>query len=665
MGERAGSVVIEAVDPEIEGGRHPAKRLAGETVEVQADIFKEGHDVLRAVVRFRQLTPIAQQTDWDEAPMRHLGNDRWAGELPAPRPGRYAFTLEVWTDHWASFVDELSRKAHAGLEVTSELTEGASLLRAAAGRASKAKAVDDTRRLAAAEQAILEGPMARGVEVALDPGLLEVAARHPDRSSATRYERTPELLVEPRRAETSAWYELFPRSASGDPSRHGTFRDAEALLPYVAELGFDVVYLPPIHPIGRTGRKGRNNAPAARPGDVGSPWAIGAAEGGHRAVHPRLGTLEDFHRFVRRAAELGIDVALDLAFQCSPDHPYLQEHPEWFLYRPDGSIKCAENPPKRYEDIVNFDWLGPHRKALWSELKGVVLFWIAQGVTLFRVDNPHTKPVAFWTWLIREVKDLHPETVFLSEAFTRPKMMKVLAKVGFSQSYTYFTWRNFKHELEDYLKELTSPPVADYLRGNLWPSTPDILPEILQSGGPPAFKLRAALAATLSSSWGIYSGYELCEGRALPGREEYQDSEKYQLVQREREPPGHIRGYVAALNRIRKENPALQSYRNLRFYPAHHDRVLFYGKRSPGGQNPVLVAVNVDPYSAQEAVLDVPLEELGLGTKEIYQVHELLTGRRALWQGRSATVRLTPDEPAAIFRVLRFHRTEHDFDYYL
>jgi len=368
---------------------------------------------------------------------------------------------------------------------------------------------------------------------------------------------------------------------------------------------------------------------------------------------------------VRRAGELGMDVALDLAFQCSPDHPSLREHPEWFLHRPDGTIKHAENPPKRYEDIVNFDWMGPHRQALWNELRRVVLFWVDQGVKIFRVDNPHTKPVAFWAWLLREVRDAHPETVFLSEAFTRPKMMKALAKVGFSQSYTYFTWRNFKRELQEYLEEITTPPVADYFRGNLWPNTPDILPDVLQHGGPPAFKLRLALAATLSSSYGIYSGYELCESAALgPGKEEYLDSEKYQLVARDPNRPGNIRSYVAALNRIRKESPALRTYRGLRFHHSSGDRVLFYSKRPPAGGDQLLVAVNVDPYSEQEAVLEVPLEELGVGPEELYQVHELLSDRRSLWRGRWATVKLTPEHPAAIWRVLRFHRRENDFDYY-
>lgn len=660
--ERGGSILIEGVEPEVDGGRFPAKRLAGEAVRIRADIYKDGHDVLAAQVAWRQLTPVAGQTDWQAVPMRALPNDRWEAELTLPRPGRYAFTVEAWTDAWASFAQELERKVKAGWSVKSELLEGAALLDAFAERAARAKdGAEDARALRDAARAVRDGSAAR----ALDPTLRDLTARHRDRAAATRSERMPEILAEPPRAETGAWYEFFPRSASRDPTRHGTFQDAEQRLPEIAAMGFDVVYLPPVHPVGRTARKGRNNAPVSQREDVGSPWAIGAAEGGHKAVHPRLGTLEDFRRFVRRAQELGMEVALDLAFQCSPDHPYLREHPEWFLHRPDGTIKHAENPPKRYEDIVNFDWLGPHRQALWNELRSVVLFWIDQGVRIFRADNPHTKPVPFWAWLIREVKDLHPTTVFLSEAFTRPKMMKQLAKVGFSQSYTYFTWRNFKDELREYLEEITSPPVADYFRGNLWPNTPDIFPAFLQGGGPPAFKLRLALAATLSSSYGIYSGYELCEGRPLaPGHEEYLDSEKYQLVARDPDKPGHIRDFVTALNRIRKESPALREYRNLRFHHCQGDRVLFYGKTSRDGSDQLLIAVSLDPFEPQEAVLEVPLERLGISPDERYQVHELLSDKRSLWKGRWATASLTPDHPAAIWRVLRFRKRENDFDYY-
>jgi starch synthase (maltosyl-transferring) len=654
--ERIGSMVIEGVAPSVDGGRHPAKRVLGEEVQVWADVFKEGHDELVAVVRFRQVAP--QSTDWEEAPLRAVGNDRFMGSFRPAALGRYVFTVEAWPDLFATWSEELKRKLSAGRDVSSELLEGAALLRQASSRAALTHPQDAQRLREAAEHV-----QAQRAEVALDPGLRALAAFYPDRAIGTRHPGEFPLIVERERARSGAWYEFFPRS-SGDKGRHGTFADASRHLDYVRELGFDVVYLPPIHPIGRTARKGPNNALIAGPGDPGSPWAIGAAEGGHKAVHPELGTVEDFKRFVRRAEALGIEVALDLAYQCSPDHPYVREHPEWFHHRPDGTIKTAENPPKRYEDIVNFDFLGPAREALWQELRSVVLFWVEAGVRLFRVDNPHTKPLPFWEWLIREVQAVHPEVVMLSEAFTRPKVMKALAKLGFSQSYTYFTWRNFKHELEEYLTELTSPPVSDFMRGNLWPNTPDILPEALQQGGPATFRIRLALAATLSSSYGIYSGYELCEGRALPGKEEYQDSEKYQLVAWDWDRPGNIRGYVATINRLRAEHRALREYANLRFHPAHNDRVLFYSKRSQDGNSALLCAVSLDPYAPQEAVLDLPLPQLGIPPEETYQAHELITDQRALWQGATAHVRLTPEQPAAIWSVLRFRRSEHGFDYY-
>ncbi len=447
MTQRPGSIFIESVEPQLDGGKWAVKRVAGETVTVRADLFKEGHDVLVAVVRYRQLTPEKEATDWAEAPLRPLGNDAWVGEFPVARNGRYVFTIEAWANAFATWASELKRKVDAGRTVKSELLEGAALLKGAAERAKGA----DAERLAQAQKVLERPDEAEAIRTALDPGLLEVASRWPDRSSASRYEKELPIFVDRPRARTGAWYELFPRNAHRDGKTHATFKDAEKLLPEIAAMGFDTIYLPPIHPIGKTARKGKNNSLTAQPDDVGSPWAIGGAEGGHKAVHPQLGTLEDFKAFNRKANELGIELALDLAYQCSPDHPYLKEHPEWFNRRPDGTIKTAENPPKRYEDIVNFDWMGPGRETLWPELKSVVMHWVSAGVKIFRVDNPHTKPLPFWAWLIPEVQKTNPEVVFLSEAFTRPKVMKALAKLGFSQSYTYFTWRNFKHELEDYL----------------------------------------------------------------------------------------------------------------------------------------------------------------------------------------------------------------------
>ncbi|MCI0572476.1 MAG: alpha-1,4-glucan--maltose-1-phosphate maltosyltransferase [Myxococcaceae bacterium] len=660
MSARTGSIIIEGVSPEIDAGRHPVKRVVGESLTVEADVFKEGHDVLAAVVRYRQLTP--QSTEWQERAMKPLGNDRWQATFALPRNGRYAYTVEAWPDLFATWVSELKRKVDAGRDVHSELLEGAVLLEQTAARARPVLA-SDAQRLEAAAAVLKQGPSVEVTAAALDAGLTALASRYPDRTLVARHERELEVFVDRERGQYGSWYEFFPRSASGDPHRHGTFADAERMLPYIRDMGFDVVYLPPIHPIGRTARKGKNNSLSAGPEEPGSPWAIGAAEGGHKAVHPRLGTLEDFQRFVQRAAEHGIDVALDIAFQCSPDHPYVKEHPEWFHHRPDGTIKTAENPPKRYEDIVNFDWLGPARESLWHELESVILFWVERGVRIFRVDNPHTKPIPFWEWLIRRVQDVFPDVVFLSEAFTRPKVMKRLAKVGFTQSYTYFTWRVFKQELEEYLTELTTPPVADSMRGNLWPNTPDILPELLQRGGPPAFRIRGALAATLSSVWGMYSGFELCEGRALKG-EEYLDSEKYELKAWDWDRPGNIRDFIASLNRIRRENRAFQLYKSLAFHRADSDRVLFYSRRTPDGTNQVLVALSLDPYEAQEAVLHVPLSHLGLPQDETYQVQELLSGGSALWRGGSAHVKLTPERPVAIWCVERFLRRESGFDYY-
>jgi len=664
MPARQGSILIENVQPQIDCGRHPVKRTVGETVRVTADVLKEGHDELAVVLRWRQLTP--KPAEPREMAMRPLGNDAWEGQFPVYENGLYAFQVESWPDAFRTWAQELSRKLEAGRDLSSELLEGAQLLRAAAERAASAGPAGafDAERLREGEKALLAGQSAAALSRALDPRLAEAASRYPDRAVATRSERELRVFAERKRAIFSAWYELFPRSTAREPGRHGTFADAERMLPYVQELGFDVVYLPPVHPIGRTARKGKNNAISAGPDDVGSPWAIGGSEGGHKALHPQLGTLADFRRFVKSAAERGMEVAIDIAFQASPDHPYVKERPDWFQRRPDGSIKTAENPPKRYEDIVNFDSMGPERESLWAELRSVFFHWIEQGVRIFRVDNPHTKPLPFWEWVIGEVKARHPDAVFLAEAFTRPKMMKALAKAGFDQSYTYFTWRNFKHEMEEYLKELTQGPAAEYMLGNLWPNTPDILPEHLQQGGRPAFLSRSALAATLSSSWGIYSGFELCENRALPGKEEYLDSEKYQLVQRDFDRPGNIRAWIAALNRIRNEHPALQRYRNLRFHKADNDRVMFYSKMTEDRTSQILVAVSLDPFAPQEAILDVPLFELGIQPDEAYQVHELISEERSLWQGNTAQVRLTLDKPAAIWSVLRFRRTEQGFDYY-
>jgi starch synthase (maltosyl-transferring) len=652
------SIIIEHVHPELDAGRYPVKRPVGEQFEVGADIFKEGHDVVDAVLKYRT----KRDPTWRETPMRRVDNDRWMGSFRLEENTRYRYTIEAFLDPFRSWVAEITRKAEFHQDVASELLEGQGLVRRIADRVA-----GPDRDVLLGYVRRLEGASGQpeAVAIAREDGLLHLMTRHVDRSNATLYERELEVVVDRPLAIHAAWYEMFARSQGAEPERSATFEDCEARLPEIRSMGFDVVYLAPIHPIGSTNRKGRNNTPVAGPDDPGSPWAIGAEEGGHKAVDPGLGTLDDFDRFVDAVKAQGMEVALDLALQCSADHPYLREHPEWFAKRPDGTIKYAENPPKKYQDIYPLDFYCEDWEALWEETKSIVLHWISHGVRIFRVDNPHTKPVGFWEWLIREVQEEHPEVIFLSEAFTRPKMMRVLAKAGFTQSYTYFTWRNFKQELIDYFTELTQSEMREYFRGNLFTNTPDILPEILQQGGRPAFKLRLVLAATLSSLYGIYNGYELCENRAIPGTEEYLNSEKYEHKVWDWERPGHIKDYIARLNRIRRENAALHLSQNLRFYPSEDDNILFYGTMTPEQDNVILVAVNLDPFAPHESVVHVPLAEIGLAPDETYQMHELITDTRHLWKGTANRISLDPAvEPAAIFAVRRWRRREQDFDYY-
>jgi starch synthase (maltosyl-transferring) len=641
------TVVIENVAPAVDGGRYPVKREVGSTVEVTADIFKEGHVVLVAFVRYRR----AADADWREAPMRFVDNDRWAGAFTLDENTRWVFTVEALPDPFRSWLDDLRKRTEAGQDVTSELREGATLVRAAAGRAD----AHEAPALAAHAARIERGSdQAVAAAAARDPGLLALMDAHIDRAEATWAEGEFEIVADRERARFAAWYEFFPRSG-GTSGRGATFREAEAQLARAADMGFDVVYLPPIHPIGRAHRKGPNNSLSAKPGDPGSPWAIGGEEGGHTAVHPDLGTLEDFDRFVAAARRLGLEVALDFAIQCSPDHPWVREHPDWFFHRPDGTIKYAENPPKKYQDVYPLNFYGPDPEPLWREMRQVLEFWIGHGVRTFRVDNPHTKPVRFWEWLIRDVQTEHPDVIFLAEAFTRPKMMKVLAKAGFTQSYTYFTWRNDKAELAEYLTEITTPPVSDYFRGHLWPNTPDILHETLQRGGRPAFKMRVALAATCSSLYGVYSGYELFENVPVAvGSEEYLHSEKYEIKARNWNAPGNLAGYIRRLNEVRRAHPALQEYANLRFYPSDDGNILWYGKMTGDGRDAVFVAVNLDPSLEHFSLVDVPLDALGLAEDEPYWMHEQLTGERYRWQSRRGYVKLDPtDEPVQIFVVER------------
>jgi starch synthase (maltosyl-transferring) len=655
MNDAAGRrrVVIEGVTPEIDGGRFPIKRACGETVVVEADVFADGHDVLSARLSYRH----EQDARWTEVPMDFLGNDRWRASFAASRLGCYRYRVAGWIDHFATWRRDMRKKLDAEQRVPIELLIGAQLIQEAGRRA----AGDDRARLQ-------RWPEADRIELALSGEVDQLVARYPDRSYETTYDRELTVLVDREKARFSAWYELFPRSCSAVPGRHGTFKDCEARLPYVASMGFDVLYLPPIHPIGKTHRKGRNNAPTAGPDDPGSPWAIGSDEGGHTAVHPELGTLEDFKRFVTAAQSHGLEVALDIAFQCSPDHPYVKEHREWFRIRPDGTVQYAENPPKKYQDIYPLDFETDRWQALWEELESVFRFWIAHGIRIFRVDNPHTKPFPFWEWVIGRIQSDHPDTIFLSEAFTRPKVMCRLAKLGFSQSYNYFPWRNTKSELVAYFTELTGTEVREYLRPNLWPNTPDILTEHLQHGGRPAFMSRLVLAATLGASYGIYGpAFELGEHRPREaGSEEYLDSEKYEIKHWPIDRADSLREFIGRVNRIRRENPALQHDWSLRFHPIANESLLAYSKQTADGSNSILVVVNLSPHHPHAGWLELDLAALGLDAERPFQAQDLLTGAHYLWQGPRNYVSIDPQSvPAQIFRLRRRVRTERDFDYFL
>jgi starch synthase (maltosyl-transferring) len=657
-------VVIENCSPAVDGGRFAAKRVVGDRVDVEADCFADGHDAVAARVLWRR----EEETAWREAPMRFLGNDRWRGSFVVDALGRYRYTVTAWVDHFLSWHHDLTRRVDPE-DIRIAALVGAELVEGAAKRAEKHARGADGKRLADWAARLRAGGEAPALKsLGLDEELLELANRYPDRSLALTYPTEFPLVVDPERARFSAWYELFPRSASPTPGAHGTFRDVEARLPYVSELGFDVLYFPPIHPIGRERRKGKNNSLSPTPEDVGSPWAIGAAEGGHKALHPQLGTLADFRRLVARARELGIEVALDIAFQCAPDHPYIREHPAWFRWRPDGTVQYAENPPKKYQDIFPFNFESHEWQALWDELASVFEFWIEEGVRIFRVDNPHTKPFAFWEWAIARLKGKHPEAIFLAEAFTRPKVMHRLAKLGYTQSYTYFAWRNTKQELTEYFTELTQGPGREYFRPNIWPNTPDILTEYLQFGGRPAFMARLVLAATLAASYGIYGpAFELLEARPRdPGGEEYLDSEKYQIRAWDLERGDSLREFIARVNKIRRDNPALQSDWSLRFLPVDNESIICCAKSTPDLENVIITVVNVDPYHTQAGWVELDLAALGVDERSPYQMHELLTGARYLWHGARNYVSLDVTRaPAQIFRLRRKVRTERDFDYFL
>ena len=654
-------MIIEAIRPAIDGGDFPIKRTVSEDVAVEADILAEGHDTLKAVLKYR---PVGA-TAWLEVPMTALPyNDRWAGSFAIEKREDLEYTVEAWVDRFASWHHELTKKAEAGLDVASELLEGAELVGEGASRATGRDASWLGERSALLGK---PGDEAGRIKAGLDPELVGMMDKYPERCRGFVHEPSLRVVVERERARFGAWYELFPRSTSPVPGEHGTFKTTEARLPYVAGMGFDVVYLPPIHPIGRAFRKGPNNSLTPAPGDPGSPWAIGGPEGGHKAVHPELGTLADFDHLVEAARKLNLEIALDIAFQCSPDHPYVKEHPQWFRHRPDGTIKYAENPPKKYQDIYPIDFETEDWEALYAELRDVFLFWVGHGVTIFRVDNPHTKPFRFWDWVIREVRERNPDVIFLAEAFTRPKLMLRLAKGGYPQSYSYFTWRNTKRVIEEYFTELTQTDIVETMRPNLFANTPDILNEYLQVGGRPAFQIRLVLAATLGATYGIYGPpFEQCVGTPWkPGSEEYLDSEKYQVRHWDLDAPGNLVPFITRINAIRKENPALHDNRRLQFIPTDNDQVVAYVKTSTDGANAILAVVNLDPRNTQSAWVRVPIADLAIESGEQYQVHDLISDARYLWTGESNYVQLDPHScPAHIFRVRRKVKTERDFDYF-
>ncbi len=657
--------VIDAVQPCVDGGRFAVKRVAGDKVRVTAHCFTDGHDVLRVMLCWRE----EDQAEMREIPMSPLANDVWTAEFALTSVGRYRYTVIAWVDPFESWRNEMAQRVDDDdIRIASRV--GAMEISAAAGRASGSdrKALvrwaKDLNSQAADLQADAKGLKALG----LDPALAAVAERYPDRRLATQYPLELPLIVDRERARFSTWYEMFPRSTAAVPGRHGSFKDVQSRLPAIAAMGFDVLYFPPIHPIGRVQRKGKNNALTAGPTDVGSPWAIGAREGGHKSILPALGTQQDFRDLLAKAATFGIEIALDIAFQCAPDHPYVKAHPSWFRWRPDGSVQYAENPPKKYQDIYPFNFESDDWQELWAELKSVFDHWIGEGVKIFRVDNPHTKAFAFWEWVITEIKREHPDVIFLAEAFTRPKVMHRLAKLGFSQSYTYFTWRNSKHELTEYFTELSSGPGIDYFRPNAWPNTPDILHEQLQNGEPAVYMARLVLAATLAANYGIYGpAFELRDHRPRdPGGEEYLDSEKYQLRTWNHTDSDSLAPFIARVNRIRRDNPALHADRGLRFLDIDNDQLLAYAKTSHDGDNVVVTVVNLDPRNVQTGWVHLDPPSIGVEPADTFQMHDLLSNQRFLWQGSRHFVRLDPHTvPAHIFVVRRRALDERDFDYFL
>ncbi len=649
--QRLPTVVIENVSPVVDGGRLPLKRVVGEELIVEADVFKDGHDITAAILKWR---PVGSKNPWRETPMQFVENDRWRAACRFDTLGKNEFTVEAYQDTFGTWQHEFVKKFQAGItDLNTETVEGAQIFEKAALLAKKTPV--DAARLTALAATMRAAPPAEVDRLAHDPEVLVLMATYVDREFSTELRPAVPVYIDREKARFAAWYEFFPRSAEGKPDTTSTFRDCVARVDDAVAMGFDVIYFTPIHPIGFTKRKGRNNSVTSEPGEPGSPYAIGGPAGGHKTVEPTLGTLKDFDWLNKQIRARGLEIAIDFAINCSPDHPYVKDHPDWFYQRPDGSIKYAENPPKRYEDIYPLNFHCDDWKALWQEMKDIILFWCKREVRIFRVDNPHTKPVAFWGWLIENVQAEYPDAIFLAEAFTKPKMMKALGKAGFTQSYSYFTWRNTKWELTEYFTELTQTEMKEYYRANLFPNTPDILPFFLQHGGRPAFLIRATLSATLSSVYGIYAGFELCENTALPGREEYYDSEKYQFKGRDWNAPGNIKEHITKLNHIRKDNRALHLYDNLRFLPTDNEQIIAYMKFTPAMDNVIIVVVNLDPYHYQSGNVDIPFNTFGFTDRgDVWRVRDLLTSERYDWRHGRNYVALDPQSrPTHVLRLER------------
>lgn len=653
-------VVIENVYPEIDCGQYPIKRVVGEKVVVEADIFGDGHDSVSASLLYKK----KGERKWNEVSMEFLNNDRWGGEFVIEELSDYLYCIEGWVDHFKTWLGDIKKKYDAKQDISVDLLIGAREVERALKKATGSDRTKLKEFLTIVSNT--EEPD-NAAALADDTEFINLVNRYPDRSLSTKYKKELRVEVDRSKALFSAWYERFPRSCSPEPGKHGTFKDLEKLLPEISRMGFDILYLPPIHPIGKINRKGKNNSVVCEPGDPGSPWAIGSDEGGHKSIHSELGTMDDFLGLVKKTQEHGMEIALDLAYQCTPDHPYVKEHPEWFKNRPDGTIQYAENPPKKYQDIYPLNFETQQWKELWEELKSIIEFWIDKGVKIFRVDNPHTKPFAFWEWMFDDLRNKYPDAIFLSEAFTRPKVMYKLAKIGFNQSYTYFTWRNTKKEFTDYLTALTKSEVREYFRPNFWPNTPDILPQHLQFDGRQEFIKRLVLAATLSSNYGIYGpAFELCIQEAIPGKEEYYNSEKYEIKNWDWDAPGNLKDLITRINKIRKENQALQFTNNLDFCHIENDLILSYVKTSNDNSNIILVVVNMDPHHTQSGWVEAPIEKFGIDNDQPFMVHDLIGDEKYIWKGASNYVELNPHVlPVHIFRVHGRLKKETDFDYFM